>query len=349
MALRGSSPVNLSALQRDYSALPKIAAIKAQANQGIFNTIKKGIDDRNQKIKDADEKAANIRVIEGIMDNPAFENVFGPNRPSAKDIYTVIGKEGIEKLGNLFSTLSKATTAFSNERTRLNTEEGNAILKFLTDAGTQANGTVVIDSSVLTKAVDTLNVPVEKVIGFAKTILQNQDNKRRDLTEKYTKDNPEFREYLTALKNLPADTKLSNDLIRDKGDFASLAIPAIAGASAFTNWLMGHKEFSSSGLFDLASIPEFNQLIKENPEMILGAPKAVVDIITGISADEGLGETEVITLLDGTMITVPKGTTQRGSGLSAGSKKPTQTPPTQTPQNTPSTKNELWEDKYFQD
>ena len=340
MALRGSSPVNLSALQRDYSALPKIAAIKAQANQGIFNTIKQGIDDRNQKIKDADEKAANIRVIEGIMEHPAFKNVFGPNRPSPKDIYTSIGLEGIEKLGNLFSTLSKANTAFSNERTRVNTEEGNAILKFLTDAGTQANGTVVIDSSVLTKTVDALNVPAEKVKGFAKIILQQQDNKRRDLTEKYTKDNPEFREYLTALKNLPADTKLSNDLMRDKGDFASLAVPPIAAARAVTNWLKGHKEFSS-GLFDLASIPDFNQLIKENPEMILGAPKAVVDIITGLSADEGLGETEVITLDSGTMVTVPKGTTL--------SEKPTQTPPTQTPQNTPSTKNELWKDEYFQD
>ena len=63
MALRGSSPVNLSALQRDYSALPKIAAIKAQANQGIFNAIQSGLEKRQDNIKKKEEKILNIKLL----------------------------------------------------------------------------------------------------------------------------------------------------------------------------------------------------------------------------------------------------------------------------------------------
>jgi hypothetical protein len=56
MALRGSSPVNLNALRRDYSALPQIAAIKAQANQGIFNAIQSGLEKRKDNIEKAEKK-----------------------------------------------------------------------------------------------------------------------------------------------------------------------------------------------------------------------------------------------------------------------------------------------------
>ena len=138
MALRGSSPVNLSALQRDYSALPKIAAIKAQANQGIFNTIKQGIDNRKQKIKDADEKAANIKVIESIKNSPLGQRVFGETSLSAEDIYSSFGKGGQQNFVELLSTMQKANIAQTEEQRRL------AILKI----AEQKNIDATIDKSI---------------------------------------------------------------------------------------------------------------------------------------------------------------------------------------------------------
>jgi hypothetical protein len=75
MALRGSSPVNLSALQRDYSALPKIAAIKAQANQGIFNAIQSGLEKRQDNIKKKEEKILNIKLLQELINEDVYNQV----------------------------------------------------------------------------------------------------------------------------------------------------------------------------------------------------------------------------------------------------------------------------------
>lgn len=44
MALKGSSPISISALTRPASPLPQIAALKANANKSIFNSISAGIE-----------------------------------------------------------------------------------------------------------------------------------------------------------------------------------------------------------------------------------------------------------------------------------------------------------------
>lgn len=109
MALRSGTPVNLSALRRDYSALPQIAAIKAQANQGILDSIKKGIENRKQKEKDAAETQSRINVIQNILNTDLGKRVFGDNpKISAKDIDTALGKDGQKNLVSILDILGKA-------------------------------------------------------------------------------------------------------------------------------------------------------------------------------------------------------------------------------------------------
>ena len=107
MALRGSSPVNLSALQRDYSALPKIAAIKAQANQGIFNAIQSGLEKRKVKIEKKQLSDIAIKMIQPLLSNPEFKKRFGT--ASADEVLNLIGdpREAIQLSENII----KATRA----------------------------------------------------------------------------------------------------------------------------------------------------------------------------------------------------------------------------------------------
>ena len=51
MALKSSSPINLAALRQDYSMLPKIAAVKAQANQQMIGAIQSGLQKRKERIE----------------------------------------------------------------------------------------------------------------------------------------------------------------------------------------------------------------------------------------------------------------------------------------------------------
>lgn len=85
MALRGSSPVNLNALRRDYSALPQIAAIKAQANQGIFNAIQSGLEKRKDNIEKAEKKELNIKLLNQIIENDK-KNQFVPAGVTAEEL-----------------------------------------------------------------------------------------------------------------------------------------------------------------------------------------------------------------------------------------------------------------------
>jgi hypothetical protein len=85
MALRGSSPVNLNALRRDYSALPQIAAIKAQANQGIFNAIQSGLKKRKDNIEKAEKKELNIKLLNQIIESDK-NNQFVPAGVTAEEL-----------------------------------------------------------------------------------------------------------------------------------------------------------------------------------------------------------------------------------------------------------------------
>jgi hypothetical protein len=85
MALRSGTPVNLSSLQRDYSALPKIAAIKAQANQGIFDAIQSGLEKRKDNIEKAEKKTLNIKLLNQIIESDK-KNQFVPAGVTAEEL-----------------------------------------------------------------------------------------------------------------------------------------------------------------------------------------------------------------------------------------------------------------------
>jgi hypothetical protein len=85
MALRSGTPVNLSSLQRDYSALPKIAAIKAQANQGIFDAIQSGLEKRKNNIEKAEKKTLNIKLLNQIIEGDK-KNQFVPAGVTAEEL-----------------------------------------------------------------------------------------------------------------------------------------------------------------------------------------------------------------------------------------------------------------------
>lgn len=85
MALRSGTPVNLSSLQRDYSALPKIAAIKAQANQGIFDAIQSGLEKRKDNIEKKEKKTLNIKLLNQIIESDK-KNQFVPAGVTAEEL-----------------------------------------------------------------------------------------------------------------------------------------------------------------------------------------------------------------------------------------------------------------------
>ena len=311
MALRGSSPVNLSALQRDYSALPKIAAIKAQANQGIFNTIKQGIDDRNQKIKDADEKAANIKVIESIKNSPLGQRVFGETSLSAEDIYASFGKGGQQNFVELLSTMQKANIAQTEEQRRLLilkiAEQKNidatidkSIKAELLSRGTRDTGAIFFDADMFENTSAKLGVSPERVRGIGSVLMEQRNQIGRQQIKDFTDQDPEFRKYLTALSNLPKDTTISTDWLPSP---SALIIPPLALSLAIKSKFQGKKEFEG-GLFDVKSIAKYNQLIKENPEMIqaAGLPSQIAEYIGLGRLREADQEPEEKILSDGTKV-----------------------------------------------
>lgn len=85
MALKSSSPLNLAALRQDYSMLPRIAAIKAQANQGMLNAIQSGLEKRKDNIEKAEKKELNIKLLNQIIESDK-KNQFVPAGVSAEEL-----------------------------------------------------------------------------------------------------------------------------------------------------------------------------------------------------------------------------------------------------------------------
>lgn len=90
MALRGSSPVNLNALRRDYSALPQIAAIKAQSSKQFLNAVSSGLEKRKEKIEKKELNEAAKKMIEPLLAKPEFQARFGTNA-NADEVLKLIG------------------------------------------------------------------------------------------------------------------------------------------------------------------------------------------------------------------------------------------------------------------
>ena len=288
MALKSGTPVNLSALRQDYSALPQIAAVKAQANQQLFNTISQGIEKRKQKKIDADEKAANIRVIERVLKSPLGERVFGADVPDAQDVYTSMGKDGQKNLVGLLTTMQNAEIAQTEQLRRLaelQRREQEAAAKTLDTAierellsrGATEAGSIFFDPDMFENTAKKYGVPRERVEGIGSIIMEKRNVLGRQKIDQFSKDDPAFRDYLTALSNLPKDTTEQLNLMDDP---KLLAFPGLAIAKGIYNYIVGKKEFEA-GLFDLESIEKYNQILKENPEILQasGVPSQIAEFI----------------------------------------------------------------------
>ena len=90
MALKKSSSLNLDALRQDYSMLPRIAAVKAQADQQIFGAIQSGLQKRKEKSEKRQLENAAKKMIQPLLTRPEFERRFGTN-VSADDVLKLIG------------------------------------------------------------------------------------------------------------------------------------------------------------------------------------------------------------------------------------------------------------------
>lgn len=288
MALKSGTPVNLSALRQDYSALPQIAAVKAQANQQLFNTISEGIEKRKQKKIEADEKASNIRVIERVLNSPLGQRVFGADVPDAQDVYTSMGKDGQKDLVGLLTTMQNAEIAQTEQLRRLaelQRREQEAAAKTLDTAierellsrGTTEAGSIFFDPDMFENTAKKYGVPKERVQGIGSIIMEKRNAIGRQKIDQFSKEDPAFRDYLTALSNLPKDTTEQLNLMDDP---KLLAFPGLAIAKGIYNYIVGKKEFEA-GPFDLESIEKYNQILKENPEILQasGVPSQIADFI----------------------------------------------------------------------
>ena len=288
MALKSSSPLNLAALRQDYSMLPKIAAVKAQSSQQLFNAIGEGIKKRNQKKIEAEEKAANIRVIESVLNSPLGQRVFGEDRPDAKDVYTSMGKDGQKNLVGLLTTMQNAEIAQTEQLRRLaefkSRQEAaaaeamdKAIERELLSRGAKKTGALSFDGDMFNNVSKKFGVPEDRVRGIGATIMEKRNVIGRQKIDQFSKDDPAFRDYLTALSNLPKDTTEQLNLIDDP---KLLFLPPAAIAKGIYNYIVGKKEFEA-GLFDLESVEKYNQILKENPEILQasGVPSQIADFI----------------------------------------------------------------------
>lgn len=92
MALKSSSPLNLAALRQDYSMLPKIAAVKAQANQQMIGAIQSGLQKRKERIEKKEKNALNEKLLQDLIDSDP-NNTIIPADVSSKELAKYITLE----------------------------------------------------------------------------------------------------------------------------------------------------------------------------------------------------------------------------------------------------------------
>lgn len=79
MALKSRTPLNLNALRRDYSMLPKIAALKAQANQQMIGAIQSGLQKRKEKIEKKEKNALNEKILKDLIASDPNNTIVPPD------------------------------------------------------------------------------------------------------------------------------------------------------------------------------------------------------------------------------------------------------------------------------
>jgi len=92
MALKSSSPLNLAALRQDYSMLPKIAAVKAQANQQMISAIQSGLEKRKERIEKKEKNALNEKLLQDLIDSDP-NNTIIPAGVTSKELAKYITLE----------------------------------------------------------------------------------------------------------------------------------------------------------------------------------------------------------------------------------------------------------------
>jgi hypothetical protein len=142
----------------------------------------------------------------------------------------------------------------------------------------------------------------EEVAAIGSDLTEKYNLRGRELIQKFSKDDPEFEEYLTALSKLPKDTKLQRDLFGIESPLD--LFPPYAIGKAILNYFQGKQEFEA-GPFDLESIEKYNERIRRNPEMAqaAGLPEAVYDLIKSGRMSEEVQEKKEVSLADGTKVT----------------------------------------------
>ena len=115
MALKSRTPLNTSALRRDFSALPQIAKIKADANMQMLNTIKSGLEKRKEKIEEKQKKELNIKLLKDIIEADT-ENRLVPPGVDAKELAKYIP---LEETLRYRQTLDAINKEIQKERDRV--------------------------------------------------------------------------------------------------------------------------------------------------------------------------------------------------------------------------------------
>ena len=119
MALKKSSPLNLAALRQDYSMLPKIAAVKAQSSQQLFNAITSGLEKRKERIEKKELNEAAKKMIEPLLSKPEFQARFGANA-KVDEVLKLIGDP--RKAVELANNVLQAEREFEDRQRRIQRE-----------------------------------------------------------------------------------------------------------------------------------------------------------------------------------------------------------------------------------
>jgi hypothetical protein len=119
MALKKSTPLNLAALRQDYSMLPKIAAVKAQSSQQLFNAITSGLEKRKERIQKKELGEAATKMLEPLLDRPMAKRLYGDL--NAEEIRKLIGDD--RKVIQLADSIYKAEQAEAETQRKIELEQ----------------------------------------------------------------------------------------------------------------------------------------------------------------------------------------------------------------------------------
>jgi len=274
MALRGSSPVNLNALRRDYSALPQIAAIKAQANQGIFNAIQSGLEKRKDNIEKAEKKELNIKLLNQIIESDK-NNQFVPAGVTGEDLHKYVSIEETLKYAQAMGLANRAAA----KEAQLIQAARNAAQKLGLPAGAaEANPRGVLEAA--------MKAQIESLKGTEPEYKVEQITKP-DGTIKYVRVNVKDGTFTDITKQ--AATSKPSQVVLPGGLTASRITPktgrppvesAPSGDSLISSPSPAEKKAQQEALFD-----DVRQNIKGQTQTETGAFRVTPEIINRVAKD----------------------------------------------------------------